>query len=147
MRRFFGCLVGVLFLAMTSVSGAKAQSGPSSPDRQSGGQRWSTAGIVAMVPRFSETLGSIHAGAQMCDLRNEAQAVEKKHRDHVARLADEIPDINTDALLRVFDDTARTYRTSAGSGCSSDQRRELQRSIPDVFASIEAFHAELAAQR
>lgn len=102
-------------------------------------------GVV--VPRLSEQLGSVHAGATLCGLPDEAQAVLRKHQEHLGRLAQSRPTTDTRTLDAMFRATSDAYRRDPGYSCTEAQRREIQHKLPDVFASVDAYDTVLSASR
>jgi hypothetical protein len=110
---------------------------------QEGGSRWSADGVARIAPQLSETLGSIFAGAELCDMPNEARAVAAKHSEHLDRLAREMPGMDIEQLQRSFVETSQTYRGNPGHNCGDGNREHIRQNLPDVFASIDAFHDAL----
>lgn len=133
----------LLTLALAGMTAVRVQA-ESMPGRRDSG--WSGTGVAELVRQLSESLGAIHAGAQICGLSDEAQAVAEKHREHLERLESQGVQIDPDWLRDIFLETAESYRTAPGYTCGERQRQEIRRNLPDVFASIEAFHAALAAR-
>jgi hypothetical protein len=110
---------------------------------QEGGDRWSADGVARIAPQLSESLGSIFAGAELCDMPEEAQAVAAKHSEHLDRLAREMPKMDIEQLRRSFVETSQTYRGNPGHDCRDGNREHIRQNLPDVFASIDAFHDAL----
>lgn len=107
---------------------------------------WTGAGIDSMVPQMSRALGAVHAGAMRCGLQAEAAAVDAKHREHLDRVAVQVPGANTDLLRRTFEATAQAMR-GPDPDCPDEERREIRAKLPDVLGSVDDFDSALTAHR
>lgn len=103
--------------------------------------------LEIVAPWLSENLGSVYAGAARCGLWDEAQAVARKHRQHVDLLIARVPAADPTLLDEAFQSSSVALTRETGFFCSKSERQEIRAKLPDFLAAIDAYDEALPARR